>query len=84
MLYYTEGEPEDVMAPDLFVSCGIPKRHRDWHKVGEEGKAPDFVREVSSEESAEYNLGRNMETYARIGIRESCAYDPMGGCTLRA
>ena len=79
LLYYTEGEPADVVAPDLFVSCGVPNRHRDWYKVWEEGKAPDFALEVSSEESAEDNLGRNMETYARIGIREYCVYDPMGG-----
>ena len=82
LLYYTEGEPADVVAPDLFVSCGVPKRHRDWYKVWEEGKAPDFALEVSSEESAEDNLGRNMEAYARIGIREYCVYDPMGGLHL--
>ena len=79
LLYYTEGEPADVAAPDLFVSCGVPKRHRDWYKVWEEGKAPDFALEVSSEESAADNLGCNMETYSRIGIREYCVYDPMGG-----
>ena len=79
LLYYTEGEPADVVAPDLFVSYGVPNRHRDWYKVWEEGKVPDFALEVSSEESAEDNLGRNMETYARIGIPEYCVYDPMGG-----
>ena len=78
LLYYTEGEPADVVAPDLFVSLGVPKRHRDWYKVWEEGKAPDFVLEVSSDKSAEDNLGRNMEAYARIGIPEYCVYDPMG------
>ena len=79
LLYYTEGEPADVVAPDLFVSCGVPNRLRDWYKVWEEGKVPDFALEVSSEESAEDNLGRHLETYARIGIREYCVYDPMGG-----
>ena len=79
LLYYTEGEPADVVAPDLFVSVGVPTRHRDWYKVWEEGKAPDFALEVSSEQSAQDNLGRNMETYARIGISEYCVYDPKGG-----
>ena len=79
LLYYTEGEPADVVAPDIYVTCGIPNRHRDWYKVWEEGKAPDFALEVSSEETAEDNLGRNMEAYARIGIPEYCVYDPMGG-----
>ena len=78
-LYYTEGEPADMVVPDLFVSCGVPKRLREWYKVWEEGKAPDFVLEVSAEVSAEDNLGRNLETYARIGIREYCVYDPIGG-----
>ena len=79
LLYYTEGEPADVAAPDVFVSRGVPNRHRDWYKVWEEGKAPDFALEVSSEQTAEDNLGRNMETYARIGISEYCVYDPTGG-----
>ena len=79
LLYYTEGEPVDVVAPDIFVSRGVPKGHREWYKVWVEGKVPDFALEVSSEESAEDNLGRNMETYARIGIPEYCVYDPMGG-----
>ena len=78
-LYYTEGEPADVVAPGLFVSHGVPKRHRHWYKVWEEGKVPDFALEVSTEQSAEENLGRNLETYARIGIPEYCAYDPQGG-----
>ena len=79
LLYYTEGEPADVAAPDVFVSRGVPKQHRDWYKVWEEGKAPDFALEVSSEQTAEDNLGCNMETYARIGIPEYCVYDPTGG-----
>ena len=79
LLYYTEGEPADVAAPDVFVSRGVPNQHRDWYKVWEEGKAPDFALEVSSEQTAEDNLGRNLETYARIGISEYCVYDPTGG-----
>ncbi len=79
LLYYTEGEPADVAAPDVFVARGVPNQHRDWYKVWEEGKAPDFALEVSSEQTAEDNLGRNMETYARIGISEYCVYDPTGG-----
>ena len=78
LLYYTEGEPADVVAPDLFVSHGVPKGRRHWYKVWEEGKVPDFALEVSSEQSAEDNLGRNLETYARIGIPEYCVYDPKG------
>ena len=79
LLYYTEGEPADVVAPDIYVTRGVPNRDRHWYKVWAEGKAPDFALEVSSEETAEDNLGRNMETYARIGIPEYCVYDPMGG-----
>ena len=68
-----------MVAPDLFVSRGIPKRHRDRYKVWEEGNAPDFVREVSSEESAEDNPGRKTETCERTGIRKYSAYDATGG-----
>ena len=79
LLYYTEGEPADVVAPDVFVSCGVPNRPRHWYKVWAEGKPPDFALEVSSEETAEDNLGRNLEAYAHIGIPEYCVYDPQGG-----
>ena len=84
LLYYTEGEPADVAAPDVFVSRGVPNQHRDWYKVWEEGKAPDFALEVSSEQTAEDNLGRNMETYARIGISRILRVRPDGRVALSA
>ena len=48
-VYYEEGNPEAVVAPDVFVVKGVPKRRRRIYQVWVEGKAPDVVFELTSE-----------------------------------
>ena len=78
-LYFTAGNPADMVAPDLFVSRGVPDHDRDSYNVWEEGKVPDFALSVSGEGFYRHDLGPKMEVYARIGIPEYCVCDPMGG-----
>ena len=48
-MYYEEGNPRAVVSPDIFVACGVRKdKPRDLWKACEEGKAPDFILEVTS------------------------------------
>ena len=50
-VYYEEGNPGAVVAPDVFVVIGAPKRAehpRDTYKLWEEPKGPDFVLEILS------------------------------------
>ena len=79
MLFYTEGEPNDVLAPDVFVVFGVPDEDRHSYKVWEEGKVPDFVLEVASKSSADKDLGSKKNTYERMGVKEYCVFDPQGG-----
>src|SRR5689334_13839365 len=48
-LYYAEGFPKKCVAPDVFVVKGVQKRYRGSYKLWEEGEAPVFVIEVTSE-----------------------------------
>ena len=79
LVYYTEGEPNHSLAPDVFVAFGVEDRDRNWYKIWEEGTVPDFVIEVASKSTAENDLGAKKKDYERLGVREYCVYDPQGG-----
>ena len=47
-VYYEEGNPSAVVAPDVFVVLGASSHDRRSYKLWEEPKAPDFVLEITS------------------------------------
>ena len=78
-LYYEEGNPRAVVAPDVFVVIGAPKRAehpRDTYKLWEEPKGPDFVLEVLSSSTWEADLGPKRALYASLGVSEYWLLDP--------
>ena len=75
LMYYTEGNPRDVVAPDVLVSFGLGQKNRHTYKVWEEGKAPDFVMEFSSKTTYQKDLTDKMDLYARLGIPNYILYD---------
>ncbi|MCY4350441.1 MAG: Uma2 family endonuclease [Thiotrichales bacterium] len=80
-VYYEEGNPAAVVAPDVFVVCGAPKRAdnpRYSYKLWEEPKGPDFVLEVTSESTWAVDLGQKRARYAAMGVAEYWLYDPTG------
>ena len=80
-LYYEEGNPAAVVAPDVFVVIGAPKRAerpRDTYKLWEEPKGPDFVLEVLSSSTWEADLGPKRALYAALGVSEYWLFDPTG------
>lgn len=77
-VYYEQGVPESVVAPDVFVVFGVPKHDRNSYRVWEEGKAPDFVLEITSESTRSRDLGAKRGIYAFMGVREYFQYDPTG------
>ena len=77
-LYYEEGNPRAVVAPDAFVVVGAPKHIRHSYKLWEEPKAPDFVLEVTSRSTRTQDLGRKRELYASLGVGEYWMFDPTG------
>ena len=77
-LYYMEGNPRAVVAPDLFAVVGAPKHWRHTYKLWEEPKAPDFVLEVTSRTTRRVDRGRKRDIYASLGVKEYWLFDPTG------
>jgi Uma2 family endonuclease len=85
-LYYEEGNPRAVVAPDVFVVRGVPKlvtrdgkpEKRRIYRLWEEGRAPSTVIEVTSEHTRDEDAGRKLERYAGLGVEEVFLYDPLG------
>ena len=78
-VYYEEGNPRAVVAPDVFVVIGAPKRAeqpRDTYKLWEEPKGPAFVLEVLSSSTWEIDLGPKRALYASLGVAEYWLFDP--------
>lgn len=78
LVYYEPGQPTQCVAPDVMVTLGIPKGRRRVYKVWEEGKAPDFVLEITSKSTRTEDQGPKRGLYAYLGVREYCLYDPTG------
>lgn len=77
-LYYEEGVPDSVVAPDVFVVFGIPKRKRNSYLLWREKVAPQFVLEITSKATRAKDQGAKRGTYAFLGIKEYFLFDPTG------
>lgn len=77
-LYYREGDPRSVVAPDVFLVRGVPKGYRRTYKVWQEGRVPDLVIEVTSDSTRDEDLLRKKDCYERLGIEEYFLHDPEG------
>ena len=67
-----------MLAPDVFVIFGVPKRQRLSYVVWEEGKAPDFVLEILSASTWRRDTVDKKAIYATMGVREYWLLDPVG------
>jgi len=77
IVYYQEKQPQKFVAPDVFVVFGVEKKKRRTYRLWEEGKGPDFVLEVASQSTCDYDLGEKKDLYASIlGVQEYYLYDP--------
>ena len=77
-IYYEQGNPRSVVAPDVFVVRGVAKRKRKTYRLWEEGRAPCFVIEVSSASTRDEDLEGKMQKYADLGVEEYVLFDPLG------
>ena len=80
-IYHEQGNPAAVVAPDVFVVIGAPKREENprlSYKLWEEPKGPDFVLEVASRSTWPEDRDRKRALYARLGVEEYWLYDPTG------
>ena len=77
-LYYQEGNPRRVVAPDVFVVKGISGGRRRIYKLWEEGQPPDVVFEVTSPSTRGEDLRTKHDLYARLDVAEYFLFDPLG------
>jgi len=77
-VYYREGDPRAVMAPDVFVVFGVPKGQRRTYKLWEEGVVPAVVIEATSRKTRREDLRDKKATCAQLGVAEYWLYDPYG------
>jgi Uma2 family endonuclease len=77
MLYYVEGDPSQVAAPDVFVVFGVPKGERRTFKTWIEGKVPDVVFELTSRSTRQDDLRDKRVLYEGLGVSEYFLFDPL-------
>jgi Uma2 family endonuclease len=77
LLYYQEGRPELSVAPDVLVVRGVAKWDRPIFKLWEEGNAPCFVLEATSNSSRRQDPTKKKDIYQRIGVEEYFLFDPL-------
>ncbi len=77
-VYFVEGDPSQVVAPDIFVVKGVPKGDRRFFQVWKEGKAPDVVFELTSRRTRYEDLGAKKGIYELLGVQEYFLFDPLG------
>ena len=79
LIYYERGNNKAAVAPDVFVSFGVPPRKRPSYFVWQEGKPPDVVWEFGAPVTIKGDAGQKKETYRGMGVREYWLVDPVGG-----
>ena len=70
------------VGPDCCIALGVDARairERLLYLPWEVGKMPDFVLEMASHSTAEYDIGEKREIYERIGVGEYWLFDASGG-----
>lgn len=76
LMYYQQGNVKARISPDVLVTLGVPKGPRRIYKVWEEGKAPDFVIEVTSKKTKARDRGIKKALYEALGVKEYLLFDP--------
>jgi Uma2 family endonuclease len=77
LFYYEQGNPYKSFAPDVFVVFGVPNYKRPIYKIWEEGKAPDFIIEITSKTTRKKDRD-NVRLYRKLGVQEYFMFDPTG------
>ena len=75
LMYYVQGVPRKSISPDVLVTFGIGMKLRRTYLLWEEGKAPDFAMEFSSESTYRNDLTNKKDIYESLGINNYFLYD---------
>lgn len=81
-VYYRRNDPGSVVVPDVFVVFGANGNHKrnSWLIWREGGRPPNFVLEVASESTWQWDATGKRDIYAQIGVDEYWRFDPTGNC----
>lgn len=78
-VFWRQGDPSAVVAPDVFVVIGVAKGDRQSYRTWDEGGiVPAFVVEVASGSTSRRDETGKRETYEQMGVREYWRFDPTG------
>ncbi|MBI4675678.1 MAG: Uma2 family endonuclease [Chloroflexi bacterium] len=75
LIYYEEGEPSSVFAPDCYVIFGLDKTPRRVYKLWQEKRVPSVTFEITSHSTWMEDLGNKRVLYAKLGVQEYFIYD---------
>ena len=81
-IYYQQGNPRVVVAPDVAVAFGVNKaavENNPTYKVWEAGAVPVFALEIASHTTYKRDLREKPSTFADLGVAEYWRLDPTGG-----
>ena len=79
LLFSEPGKPEQSsLSPDVFVALKVPRRGTRADYDADELGPPDFVLEVLSARTWRHDLGRKLDCYQQIGVRECLLFDVTG------
>jgi Uma2 family endonuclease len=77
LVFYERGNKRKHLSPDVFVVRGVPKRVRDNYLIWEEGKAPEFVIELTSRSTRHEDTQRKFALYRDVlKVKEYFLFDP--------
>jgi Uma2 family endonuclease len=76
LIYFVEGNPKKVVAPDVFVVNDCDPGFRRTFKVWEERRVPNVAIEVTSKGTRREDEVFKPKDFAEIGIEEYYLYDP--------
>ena len=76
MLFSEPGrQSQSRLAPDVSVALNVPRRGTRSDYDADVLGPPDFILEVLSRSTWEHDLGRKLDCYQRIGVRECLLFD---------
>ena len=76
MLFSEPGKPaQSSLSPDIFVALNVPRRGTRANYDADDLGPPDFVLEVLSASTWKHDVGRKLDCYQRIGVRECLLFD---------
>ena len=77
-VYFEEGDPTEVVCPDVFVAFGVEPGSRPTWKTWEEGGLfPQLIIELLSKSTRRRDLGAKRGAYESLGVEEYFAFEPL-------